>query len=281
MKSAPACIPCVLGQVLVAAREVTSDEWLHRKVLEEVMATRHGIDWSRSPAEILTEVLGLSRKALRAPDAFAARRAEVLATFRVLAAEVERDLAAAADPLAVATVAAAAANVVDALALGPLELAAAFRERRAKGFSQGRAEDLAALVEPVANVLYVLDNAGEAAVDALLVGLLRQRGKQVVVAARRPGLFHDATVEDAVEAGIAAPVLDTGTEGLLGSAPVLCGPEFRAAFEAADLVIAKGSACYESLTGERKDTIFLLHAKCEPVARALGVAPGELALLKG
>ena len=38
--------------------------------------------------------------------------------------------------------------------------------------------------------------------------------------------------------------------------------------------IAKGSAAYETLTGERKDTVFLLHAKCEVVARALdGVSP--------
>ena len=39
MKSAPACIPCVLGQVLRFAREVAEDDWLHRKVLEEAMGT--------------------------------------------------------------------------------------------------------------------------------------------------------------------------------------------------------------------------------------------------
>jgi uncharacterized protein with ATP-grasp and redox domains len=280
VKSAPPCIPCILGQVLVAAREVTQDEWLHRKVLEEVMASLPGTDWSRSPAEFLTEVLGVARKTLRAQDAFAARRRDVLHTMSELAAEVRAEVATARDPLAVATVAAAAANVVDALALGPVDLATAFRERRARGFAQGSVDDLRSALTSATSILYVLDNAGEAALDAILVELLVREGKLVIVAARRPGLFHDATVDDAISAGLKGTVIDTGQDGLLGAAPVLCGAEFRSAFDAAELVIGKGSACYETLTGERKETVFLLHAKCEPVARALGVAPGDLVLLK-
>src|SRR5262249_36105164 len=128
LKSAPPCIPCILGQALSAAREVTSDEWLHRKVLEEVMSSLPGTDWSRSPAELLTEVLGIARKALRAQDAFAERRRELLRTFRELANEVRADMERASDKLAVAAVAAAAANVTDALALGPIDVVAAFRE---------------------------------------------------------------------------------------------------------------------------------------------------------
>jgi uncharacterized protein with ATP-grasp and redox domains len=263
------------------AREVAEDEWLHRKVLEEAMGSLPGSDWGRSPAEVLTDVFASARKTLRAPDPFHAKRRELALEMRALAAEHRAAMAKAKDPFALATLGAAAANVVDALVLGNFDVASAFRALVARGFSQGSPDDLRAALEGIPSVLYVLDNAGEAAFDLILVEEIKKLGKAVTVVARRPGLIHDATVEDAVLAGFAeGDVIDTGQDGLLGASPVLCGPDFRAAFEAAPLVIAKGSACYETLTGERKETVFLLHGKCEPVARALGCAVGDLVLIK-
>ncbi len=279
MKSAPQCIPCILGQVLTTARQVAEDEWLHRKVLEEVMASLPGTDWSRTPAELLTEALAVTRKALRAQDPFAERRREVLSQVRAVADEVRAKLARDPRPLALATKAAAAANVVDALALGPVDLGTQIRALIERGFAQGSPDDLEAALEPASHVLYLLDNAGEAALDLILVEVLRSLGKTVTVVARRPGLIHDATPEDAAQAGFQEKVLDTGQDGLLSASPLLCGPEFRAALESADLVIAKGSASWETL-GDRREVVFLIHAKCDPVARALGVAPGDLVLLK-
>jgi uncharacterized protein with ATP-grasp and redox domains len=269
-----------LSQVLRTAREVADDVWLHRKVLEEVMKDLvTGTDWSRTPAELLTDALAVARKTLRAQDPFGARRKELLPDLRALASEVRAAMHSSNDPFALATVASAAANVVDALVLGPVDVATAFRTLLHKGFAIGSPAELRSALDPVTDVLFVLDNAGEAALDLLLVEQIRGLGKNVVVSARRPGLHHDATRDDAVEAGFADPIVDVGSD-VLGNMPVLCGPEFRAAFEAAQLVVAKGSAAYETLVGERKDVVHLLHAKCEPVAQALGCAVGDLILLK-
>ncbi|MEZ0228019.1 MAG: ARMT1-like domain-containing protein, partial [Planctomycetota bacterium] len=123
--------------------------------------------------------------------------------------------------------------------------------------------------------------AREASLDALLIEQIRALGKEVTVSARRPGLAHDATKEDALASGIAEPVIDTGQDQpVLGATPVLCGPDFRAAFEAAELVVAKGSAAYETLVHEKKDVIHILHVKCEPVARALGASVSDLVLVR-
>ena len=47
---------------------------------------------------------------------------------------------------------------------------------------------------------------------------------------------------------------------------------FQQAFYAADVIIAKGQGNYESLSEIDRDAIyFLFMAKCEPVAKALGV----------
>ncbi|HZU99182.1 MAG TPA: ARMT1-like domain-containing protein [Planctomycetota bacterium] len=277
MKSAPGCIPCVLGQVLRFAREVAEDEWLHRKVLEEVMGSLPGSDWGRTPAEILTDAFATARKTLRVQDPFAKRRKDL--DLRVLAAEVRERMAQVEDPFALATKAAAAANVIDGLMLGALDVALSFRALVDKGFAFGSADELRAALDPVKQVLYVLDNAGEAALDAILIEQIRGLGKEVTVSARRPGLAHDATREDAVAAGITGTIVDTGQE-VLAATPVLCGQEFRAAFDAAELIVAKGSAAYETLVYEKKDVIHILHVKCEPVARALGGAVGDLVLVR-
>ncbi len=278
MKSAPGCVPCVLGQVLRYAREVAEDDWLQRKVLEEVMSSLPGSDWGRTPAEILTDAFGTARKTLRVQDPFKKRREALDLT--ALATELRARMLQAEDPFAFATKAAAAGNVVDALMLGDLEVSLSIRALIDKGFAVGSPDLLREALAPVKKVLYVLDNAGEVSLDALLIEQIRALGKEVTVTARRPGLAHDATKEDAVGAGVAEPVLDTGQEPVLAATPVLCGPEFRAAFEAAELVVAKGSAAYESLVHERKDVIHLLHVKCEVVARALGAAISDLVLVR-
>ncbi|HDD36237.1 MAG TPA: DUF89 family protein, partial [Archaeoglobus veneficus] len=47
--------------------------------------------------------------------------------------------------------------------------------------------------------------------------------------------------------------------------------------EEADVIIAKGMANYESLSNARfKPIAFLLTAKCEPVARDIGVEVGDM-----
>lgn len=237
-----------------------------------------GSDWGRTPAEILTEGFALARKTLRAEDPFARRRKELDLT--ALVNELRERLTQAEDPFALATKAAAAGNVIDALMLGPLDVPLAIRALIDKGFAQGSPDILRSALDPVKQVLYVLDNAGEAYLDALLIAQIRNLGKEVTVAARRPGLAHDATRDDASAAGIGGFVIDTGQEPVLAATPVLCGPEFRAAFEAAELVVAKGSAAYETLVHERKDVIHLLHVKCEPVARALGAAVSDLVLIR-
>jgi uncharacterized protein with ATP-grasp and redox domains len=257
---------------------VAEDDWLHRKVLEEGMSELPGSDWGRTPAEILTDAFAAARRTLRVQDPFARKRRDL--DVSAVVAEVKERLAQAEDPFGLATKAAAAGNVIDALMLGPLNVPLAIRALIDKGFAQGSPDDLRAALDPVKNVLYVLDNAGEAALDAFLIEEIRKLGKQVTIAARRPGLAHDATREDALAAGITGTIVDTGQDALLAATPVLCGPEFRAAFDAAELVVAKGSAAYETLVHERKDVIHLLHVKCEPVARVLGAAVSDLVLVR-
>ena len=92
-------------------------------------------------------------------------------------------------------------------------------------------------------------------------------------------VLSDATVEDARLAGIheVADEILTNGEGAIGIIDEELPDVTRERMESADVIIAKGMANYECLSESRyRSTAFLLKAKCEPVARDIGVNVGDM-----
>ena len=85
--------------------------------------------------------------------------------------------------------------------------------------------------------------------------------------------------EDAVAAGIdpIAEIIENGSDAI-GTMFNDCSKSFRKRFEQAELIIAKGQANYESLSGSRAPVFFLLQVKCSVIARDLGVPEGGVIL---
>lgn len=299
MKPRPACLPCILQQTFRVAREASNDDWTQRKVLNDVMKGLGETDWNRSPADVLGDAIGKAREIFRAADPFAEHRAAVQEELASLAAEVRQRLATADDPFAFAVAAATAANVVDELILRPVDLAAQLWAGIDDGFALGRIDQLRDAVQGANRILYLVDNAGEVLFDAIVVEQLRQAGKRVRVVARGGGLLHDATLADVRGAGLEpaeaepdpalAPDLQRLPDvidlphGVLGTPLPPAHKHLKEAIAEADLVIAKGSANYETFTAKQAKVptvVYLLRAKCEPVAQSLGVPVGSLVLLR-
>jgi uncharacterized protein with ATP-grasp and redox domains len=133
-------------------------------------------------------------------DPFVAHRAQVQQELQPLADAFRARLAASPDPFALAVTAAAAANVVDELALRRVDCGAELEASISAGFAIGSVETLRVAVAGAERILYLLDNAGEVFFDALLIGELRKMGKRVRAVASGGGLLHDARAEDAAEA---------------------------------------------------------------------------------
>lgn len=333
MKPRPACLPCILHQTFRVAREASNDDWTQRKVLNDVMKELGETDWNRAPAEILGDAIGKAREIFRVADPFANHRADVQRELVAVAKEVRERLATADDRFAMAVTAAAAANVVDELILRPIDLSAQIWAGIDEGFALGRIDQLREAVQSAHRILYLVDNAGEALFDAMVIEQLREAGKKVRVVARGGGLLHDATRADLEEAGIvppppgsaapgapdapdapdasgapaaspaggdasaavpfdAEPLIDDPDRlpdvlelpaGTLGTPLPPQNKQLKEAIAEADLVIAKGSANYETFTAKQAKVptvVYLLRAKCEPVAQSLGVPVGALVLLR-
>ena len=136
-----------------------------------------------------------------------------------------------------------------------------------------RAFELAKVAQ---NVLFLADNAGEIVFDTLLVEQLKNMGLIVTVAVKGGPVINDATMEDAEISGmtkIADRVITTGTD-TVGLAMKEVSQEFLAAYESADLTIAKGMGYAETLTELKlkKPHLLLFRTKCNPVADYFGVA---------
>lgn len=113
------------------------------------------------------------------------------------------------------------------------------------------------------NLLYVTDNAGEIGFDRLFAEELQKAYPQLTITFLVRGGFanNDATREDAAIVGLSFPVLDNGTT-IPGTCISRISPEAKAAFDAADVIIAKGQGNVETMLGCGYNVYYAFLVKC-------------------
>lgn len=134
------------------------------------------------------------------------------------------------------------------------------------------------------NVMYLADNVGEIVFDKLLIKKIQEYDVEVTVALKESPILNDACMKEALDVGLdeVANLTTTGTDSI-GVVDRDLSDEFKKEFEDADMVISKGLGNYEGL-GEMdlgdKPVFCLLNAKCQPIARDIGVKLAENVVLK-
>jgi len=104
----------------------------------------------------------------------------------------------------------------------------------------------------------------------------------VVLSVKSGPIINDATVDDARQAGLdrMGRIIETGNN-FIGINLKQASPEFSREFEDADMIISKGQGNFESLDEIKgKKIFFLLKAKCEKIARELGVNYLDVVFMK-
>jgi len=205
--------------------------------------------------------------------------------FNVMAMELfpalYKRVSASADPFAAAVRLAIAGNVIDLGAKGNLTESDAFTamERALDEPVAGDIGEFRKAADSAERILYIADNAGEIVFDRALISML-PRGK-VTAAVRGKPVINDATMDDAIRAGIPdiASVIDNGSDAP-GTILDDCSPGFIAEYHKADLVISKGQGNYETLSDEKKNIFFLFKIKCPVVAAHSGYTIGTHALVR-
>jgi len=160
------------------------------------------------------------------------------------------------------------------------------RENMAKPveFAIDTVENMEVKLKEAKTILYLADNAGEVFFDLPLLRKLEDFAPVTFVVKESP-VQDDITIADVERFGlmkVLPRVITTGTD-TPGVDMDMASPQFKAEFEAADFILAKGMGFWETLSElPAEDKILhLLKAKCQPVADSLGVMlNGYVALLR-
>jgi len=133
-------------------------------------------------------------------------------------------------------------------------------------------------LDKAGSVLFLGDNCGELVLDKLLIETMQH--PNVTYAVRGMPVINDVTIEDAKQVGM-DKVCRLLSNGFDAPSTLLhkCSPEFREAFEKADLIVSKGMGNFEGLMNHSGSNIFfLLVAKCKPMADMLGVNKNDMVI---
>lgn len=281
MQSSLECLECVVRQALRAARMATDDPELQRKIVNTAAAQIPGMDLRQSPAVISL----VAYQEAAAISAVADPYVEAKRTQNAQALALEDDLRAlvreSKDPLETALHLSATGNVID---LGiqnaeDIDMRAAIDQVMHERFAVDHTEAFRASLASCKDLLFLLDNAGEIVFDKVLIEELQRHTKVTAVVKAGP-VINDATMADAEQVGLTqvCEVIDNGG-AFVGSPLALIPPHFRARMDAADIILGKGQGNYETVDDYPGDVFLMLKAKCEIVARHMGVQLGQLGLI--
>ncbi|MDO4537410.1 MAG: ARMT1-like domain-containing protein [Coriobacteriales bacterium] len=134
--------------------------------------------------------------------------------------------------------------------------------------------DFVRRIEQARTIAYLTDNCGEVVFDKLFIEQIKRVNPQaeLVAIVRGAPTSNDATMEDALQVGLDTVVRVIGNgSNVAGTCPDLVNDETRAALRDSDLVISKGLANYETLSGRGQNIYFLFLCKCALYVESFGV----------
>ncbi len=268
------CHACFLRQARSAARMVTADEAAQQAVVTETRALLESLPPGATPPEIAFAVHSLVRERLGDGDPYSAVKEESTRAALELYPRLTALVAESEDPLDAAVRVSIAGNIVDfGFSDDVPDLWATVERVKGLPLAIDDLPELRSALDSADHVLYLGDNAGETVFDRVLIEALEP---PVLYAVKGGPVLNDATVDDALAAGLetCATIIDNGSRAP-GTVLDLCSAEFRATFDAAPLVIAKGQANYETLSEAGPRVFCLLQAKCPVIAEDMRVPVGS------
>ena len=143
---------------------------------------------------------------------------------------------------------------------------------------QADMDELKRRLQSFDKIFYLTDNCGEVIFDLFVIERLEEMGKRVVVGSKSEPIINDVTAQELksfseVDVIPTGNVVGTALEHLSGEASLLLN-------DSEWLILSKGMGNFETMTEFdqrlKGRLIYILRAKCEPVAAKLAVPRGSL-----
>ncbi len=281
MKTTLDCVPCLIRQAIEASRLVALEPCLQECFVRDVLRWASEMDLDGPPPQLAQRIQRHLRELSRVEDPYRALKDQQNHLVLGLLPELQARLNAAPDPLGLAVRLAIAGNVIDLGVKVDLE-ESEVRQALEAALTETFVGDLEAFRQALAearSILYLADNAGEIALDRLLIAQIGP--DRVTLAVRGGPVLNDATRSDAQAVGLEGWVrlIDNGSDAP-GTLLEDCSKAFRDQFRRADLILAKGQGNFETLSLAKGNLFFLFKAKCAVIADHAGVPLGAQVLVR-
>ena len=282
MKIQPGCRGCIEHQLKLLSTSIGRDDESRRnRIFEELNALYRSVIDTVSPPELAAMYYTIFERETGIADPF--RREKQLSTelaLRLLP-ELRRLVGFGDGAFDRALLLAIGGNIIDYGATPGFELVGVEKKIRQvleMPYDRERAADLHRRMDEAADILYILDNCGEAVIDRLMIEPYRDK---ITIGVRGRPILNDVTRDDAIASGLDfVPIVDTG-DSAPGVSLRRSSPEFLRALGSADLVIAKGQGNFESLSDEFRErpAYYLLRTKCGVVCNRLNAPLNSLQIV--
>jgi len=281
MKATLDCLACILTQALRASRVATADPTIQRQVLDETAKKIPGLDMNKSPASISMVAYELTASLTGNEDPYRELKIEQNEQALRIEPELRRIVQESEDRLVTALHIAAVGNVIDlgVQHAGEIDIHATLDQVLREGFAVDHTDAFRESLAHSKDLVFLLDNAGEIVFDKILIEELLQHTSVTAVVKAGP-IINDALLADAQQVGLTkiCEVIDNG--GAFVGSPLDRIPSwFTERLEQADMIVGKGQGNYETVDAFPGDVFLILRAKCEVVARHMGLKYGQVGLI--
>lgn len=276
MKCYLECIPCFVKQAVEAGNILSSTGKQREEILQKCLKLIINMDRDMTPPEagmkihsIIKFITGKKDPYKEIKDYYNDRGPEFYKTYK-------EKVAKSKDRLLAAVRCAIAGNVVDFGVAGEFDAEKDIEKVMTQDFAYFDCVAFRDILSKSRSVLYLADNVPETFFDRILIEELGD--KEIIYAVKSAPIINDATVEDALTAGIdkIARVVESGSCAP-GTVLSLCSADFLKTIRNSDVIISKGQGNYEALEDIKgKDVFFMLKAKCKVVAKHLNVKIGDI-----
>ncbi len=279
------CIPCIVNQTIKTADMVGLKE--KDGLLRKVFAYLSTVDFNGSSTpELIGEIFSLLKKETGCADPYRETRMRYNDMILGQLPRLEEEMNESLDPFLASVKYAIIGNIIDfnpIHALMPEDIESYFRKLEGEDLGIDDSALLRQEIRRADTLLYLGDNCGEICLDKVLIKKIKELGPQcrVYFATRGAAVVNDSIEEDAYRVGVDAyaDIVSNG-DSSLGTVLYRTSEEFQEIYQKADLVIAKGQANYECLSGEQKNIYFLLMTKCKVIADDIGVPEMKMVCMK-
>ena len=271
------CYPCFIRQALHASRLAGGSSTQQHQVVIKTMTLLGKLLPGITPPEMACKVHRIVREEISATDPYEKlKHASTQAALKIYP-ELKQLVADSKDPLDTAIRISIAGNIIDfGIAEYHHDLSETVEKVLKQQYDIDHGEIFRSELQSADHVLFLADNAGETVFDRVLIEQLQI---PVVYVVKGAPTLNDATIEDALAAGVdaAAGIVNNGTDAP-GTILSMCSSEFIDIFQAAPLIIAKGQANYESLSSTDSKVFCLLQIKCPVIAKDIGAPVGGIVI---